>query len=78
MRALRDTDEFLDTTGGDSSLIMVAGAGFERHLPFATEVTLVLPSMRGVREGNLVPAALAGMYYVDTALPRQSEASLIL
>ncbi len=44
---------------------MVAGAGFGRHLPFTPEVTFILPSLRGTREGDVVPAALAQMHYVQ-------------
>ena len=56
---------------------LVAEAGFARHLPFGPEVTLVLPSLRGVREGDVIPTALAGMHYLHRALPGRSEAALI-
>jgi len=51
---------------------VVAGAGFGQHLPFMPEVTLVLPSLRGVRGTDVVPTALAGMYYLRSAVSAQS------
>jgi len=52
---------------------VVAGAGFGQHLPFMPEVTLVLPSLRGVRENDVVPTALARMYYLRSFVSAQSE-----
>jgi hypothetical protein len=51
---------------------VVAGAGFGQHLPFRPEVTLVLPSLRGVRESDVVSTALARMYYLRSAVSAQS------
>ncbi len=60
-----------------SSLIMVAGAGFGRYLPFGPEVTLVLPSLRGVRENEVVPTALAEMCYLSSIVRARPETTSI-
>jgi DNA invertase Pin-like site-specific DNA recombinase len=56
--------------GGDSSLIMVAGAGFLRNLPVAPEVTFQLPVLRGVRGEDFVPAVLDSLVYVSCRVGR--------
>ena len=38
---------------------LVAGEGFWRYLPVESQVTVQLPPLRGVREEDLVPTALA-------------------